>query len=527
MRSQAIAGWVLLAGCGRSEVLAEVRDTTLVVGVPNLDDDDRDDHPDWRGQARDPEAALVPLPIDPGALRRTDRVVLSISVAPKVRVWSGEEILLTDDVTEASFDRDTLPTDLAVEFGDYLAEATLTVRVVDRKGRDVEETTIRLLGAPLVLNHHLQAAEIGYIVAGGFGGFGYEGVDNDAMVAALEGALGDALVVESLADFGFDVWVQDEFENATLTAPGARIDVAIDSIRDRGLDAFPEDVVARGADALVATWGDEYPVSQDSFGNLEISPPVDGYPLGRVYSGVASPYGGMADELASFLEAQRVQDPFTVDVSFLCVGHIDEITSFVPDPTAPRGFRLLISDVTAGYALLDGLDPSAELPRYAEGHGYATVGELAADAALRALNEDYQRDYLDPALDTFRAELGVTEDEVVRIPALFEEVSYCGGTAAALVPGTVNAWVWTQADGTALVAFPDPFFRADPADLGSDPWVAAVEALLPASIEPLWLDDWQLYHLGLGEVHCGTNTRRAPEVEWWTAALPLIDGEGR
>lgn len=212
-------------------------------------------------------------------------------------------------------------------------------------------------------------------------------------------------------------------------------------------------------------------------------------------------------------------------MSFLCVGHIDEISSFVPDPTAPRGFRLLISDTEAGYTLLDSLDPNLELPRYGADHGYATVGEMADDVALRAVNEDYQRDYLDAAVDTFALELGVTEEEIIRVPAIFEEIGYCGGTAAALIPGTVNAWVWTRPDGTALVAFPDPFFRDTPE--GADAWIEAVEALMPASVEPLWLDDWEMYHLALGEVHCGTNTRRTPTADWWTEALPLIDGERR
>jgi Protein-arginine deiminase (PAD) len=530
MQRTAIVWLALLAGCKGNEALAELRDTTLVVGVPNLDDDDRDDLADWRGDTRDEEAAPLPFPIDLEALGKKDRLEISVLGAPKVRIWSGDQLLLDEETLTVTFDRDTVPTDLAVEFGAYLAEDTLTVRVLDKNKEEVESVEIRLLGAPLILNHHLQPAEVGYIVSADLSVYaGYAGVTNDAMIAELEAALGDALVVEPAAQYGFDVWVQDEFETATLTAPGARIDVVIDSIRDRGLDAFPEDAVAKGKSAFVETWGDgTYPSSQDSFGNLEVSPPVtvDGvfYPFGRVYWGETDFYGGLVDDLGSFLSDQRVQDPFTVDVSFLCVGHIDEISSFVPDPTAPRGFRLLISDVTAGYALLDSLDPGMELPRYSD-HGYATVGELAEDNGLRNLNEDYQRDYLDGAIDTFGKKLGVTEEEIIRIPALFEEIGYCGGTAAALVPGTVNTWVWTWEDGTALLGMPDPFFRTE-LD-GPDPWIDAVEALLPAAVEPLWLDDWEMYHLALGEVHCGTNTRRTPTADWWTEALPLIDGETR
>ena len=31
-----------------------------------------------------------------------------------------------------------------------------------------------------------------------------------------------------------------------------------------------------------------------------------------------------------------------------------------------------------------------------------------------------------------------------------------------------------------------------------------------------WIEDWDEYHLGIGEVHCGTNaTRKIPEARWW------------
>ena len=30
-----------------------------------------------------------------------------------------------------------------------------------------------------------------------------------------------------------------------------------------------------------------------------------------------------------------------------------------------------------------------------------------------------------------------------------------------------------------------------------------------------WVDDWEWYHMALGEVHCGSNVRRAPSGKWW------------
>ena len=31
-----------------------------------------------------------------------------------------------------------------------------------------------------------------------------------------------------------------------------------------------------------------------------------------------------------------------------------------------------------------------------------------------------------------------------------------------------------------------------------------------------YLDDWETYHLGMGEIHCGTNTLRNTSAAWWT-----------
>ena len=104
---------------------------------------------------------------------------------------------------------------------------------------------------------------------------------------------------------------------------------------------------------------------------------VDGveYPFGRIYYGKWAG-GGIHQQMADFLESQKVQDPFDVDTSWLCVGHVDEFTSFVPDINSEKGFKMLIADVDAAWELLNGLDPGMSIGKYASGHGFATVGEI-------------------------------------------------------------------------------------------------------------------------------------------------------
>jgi len=349
------------------------------------------------------------------------------------------------------------------------------------------------------------------------------------MLDDIEDVVGDGILRPDGRPYQYDVWVQDEMEFGTSSVPGHRIDVVIDSIRtgsDRNLDAYAEDWYL-GPDEAVGTWGSGRPSSQDSFGNLEVTPPmtIDGvdYPFGRIYYGDGGGSQSVTGELQDFLARQAVQAPFLLDIGWLCVGHVDEFVTFLPDPSAPRGFRLYVADTTLGLELIDGLDPAMSIPMYRD-HGYGTVGDLTGDAAMRAWNEDLQLDDIEPNIETLEAELALEPGELVRVPALFERSGECGGAALALIPATVNLAAWTEDGGTGGQLFlPDPFLRERVSDLDSDPVIAAVEALLPPGTTPHWVDDWDVYHLAWGEVHCGTNVRREQPLDWWTAAAHLVE----
>ena len=496
-----------------------------IYGLPNLDGDQGNGR-DWNKSSRsEDENDLSPWSLHEGLLEALDvgqtlELTLEGDTA-NIRLWSGATQLLNAEQTAVTL-QGNAPTDLAFEFGDFLAAGTLTIEQFTPDGESLQAESMTLMAAPMILNHHLQPVERAYAVE--------DGQFNQQMIDTISDIMGNSFVTANATRYDYDVWVQDEFETSTLTSPTGRIDLVIDSIRtqDGGLDDFPEDVVTDTPDAFTRTWGNGMPSSQDSFGNLEVSPPVTvngiDYPFGRVYWGKWNG-AGLTNKLADALEAQKVQDPFNLDVTWLCVGHVDEFTTFLPDPDAPKGFRLYVGDAGEGLTFLDGLDPSLEIPRYATGHNVSTVGELQDDAALRALNEDYQSDWIDPQIEVMKKRLGLTEDDIVRIPAMYEEHPACGPYALALFPGTVNMLVITQDDGSVDAVMPDPFLRGDGDDTTADPLIAAVEALLPQGVRPHWVDDWRTYHLMWGEVHCGTNTTRTPNASWWLDAMHLIEEE--
>lgn len=492
---------------------------TDVHGVPNLDDDDGGGI-DWAQpqRAADDDVSRLVLSAEAlGAVPSGGDVALTLAGdVADVRITRGGQHVLGGTAGAGPYAFAPGSADeLRIDFGGYGVAAQLTLDARDPGGATVDSATVTVQAAPLIMNHHLQPAERVWAVR----------VNGNAdLIADYGAALGAKFTPVSGSSVFGDVWIQDELEFSTTTGDqGQRLDVVIDSIRDRGLDDFPESLVGPGT--IAETWGvPQTRTTYDSFGNLEASPPVTvngvAYPFGKIYYGRTGVYG-LSTQLADFLASQRVQAPFALPTSWLCVGHVDEFSSFVPDPTSPKGFKLVIADVPSAWTLLAAQPSGASLPLYANDHGYATVGDLLTDANLRALNDDLQADYLDPIVATFKAELGLTEADIIRVPSLFEEVSQCNGRVAALIPGMVNLVVANVDGQTTHLFAADPFFRSVVAQ-SADPIIAAFTAAMPAGMQLHFLDDWDVYHMGLGEVHCGTNVRRTPTGNWWETAQHLM-----
>jgi protein-arginine deiminase len=66
--------------------------------------------------------------------------------------------------------------------------------------------------------------------------------------------------------------------------------------------------------------------------------------------------------------------------------------------------------------------------------------------------------------------------------------------------------------GDDLIAARQFSVRVDGKDIFGQAVVAAYAA---QNLTVRWIDDWRTYHLGLGEVHCGTNTLRSFADPWW------------
>lgn len=478
-----------------------------IVGIANIDDDNQNGTVDWDDDLSDAENDLTTFELPQemkDAVGGNDSVRIRQN-SNGFRIYVNGE--LKSNSEEDLFDLDSVDSSIEFEFGSFNTTGSITLLWLDKNGDTKSEQEVDVVSTPMLLNHHLQPMEQVYAMSGS--GF----VSNQQFIQGFETALGDDFTAFDVRDYEWDVWLQDEIEFANLATDGTRLDIVIDSIRNRGLDDLPEDQFA-GPDVWVETWGRGMANSQDSFGNLEVAPPVEGYPYGRIYYGDWY-YGNSVETITSDLTdefaAQSLQEPFTLDVTFLCVGHVDEYMTFVPDANSPKGFKFLLADVNAGYEFLESLSPSMSLPQYANSKGFSTVSSIVNDNALRRLNEDIQLDYIDPTWEAMQVELGLTEEDIIRVPMLFEEAYGCQGFTATLIPSTLNMVVATNADGSgADLIMPDPYFRSTVNDPSSDPFIEHVNGLLPAGNTPHWIDDWDEYHMQLGEVHCGSNTLRTP-----------------
>ena len=296
-----------------------LRGPPIVYGLPNLDNLGAD----WNAEDPDDDEIVrfevVPSMETPAALE------LELSGSASTRIWWDGGIVARPNDRTFEMPGTSDPIALGVEFKDFDSDAILTVRELDSEGAVTASVDITLRASPLLLNHHLQPAE--FVVATTVS---YYGITNDALVEGYEEALGDRFEAANGNRYFQDPWMQDEIEfGYGITPYGDVLDIVVDSIRDRGLDDYPEDVWA-GESFGVKTWGRGYASSQDSFGNLEVTPPVEGYPFGRIYYGAS---GGFLDPQATKLfemfEENRLQAPFEVDISWLCVGHVDEFMTFI------------------------------------------------------------------------------------------------------------------------------------------------------------------------------------------------------
>jgi len=413
-------------------------------------------------------------------------------------------------------------------------EFTLTVGLED--GSDLEGSVARLVcrAVPVLLASSLDIADEIFIILNALSAKVASDLKNILADVRDNNGKKTPVRVTSLGGGAVphDLWMQDTVEFGVAPTPdgktGVRQTVAPllglrakhDGIKTAPLDAFVADYLrAREAkDDIVcvqAAVARENTRWIDWYGNLEVSPPCRdqktgrAFPHGRILTGRQKELGFHPDLLA-FLEAQELQwPPLVLDVSWLTIGHVDELVNFVPAPGKP-GFRALVPSPFAARDLLrqvveggKGERGTPETPVFAGTKSQTTAGALLA----RIEKSDESRKIEDSVRET-RARLcdglGIRDADILALPVLFED-------GLAVIPNAVNSLVVGK-----TVVVPAPHGPAD-ARTGEDVWAHAIrERLEPLGLSVRFLDIWEPYHTRSGEIHCGTNAiRRLRDGRWW------------
>ncbi|XP_006866471.1 PREDICTED: protein-arginine deiminase type-3 [Chrysochloris asiatica] len=320
-----------------------------------------------------------------------------------------------------------------------------------------------------------------------------------------------------------DRWIQDEMELGYIQAPHKTFPVVFDSPRNGELQDFPYKRILGPDFGYVTREPRDKSVSGlDSFGNLEVSPPVVAngkeYPLGRILIGGNLPGSigrRVTQVVRDFLHAQRVQPPVELFVDWLSVGHVDEFLSFVPAPDG-KGFRLLLASPDACFRLFQEKQKwghgKALLFEGVIGHGKITpisINQVLSNGKLISYNK-FVQSCIDWNREVLKRELGLTDGDIIDIPQLFKTDSK---KAAAFFPDLVNMLVLGK-----YLGIPKPF---GPIINGRCCLEEKVRSLLePLGLHCTFIDDFTPYHMLHGEVHCGTNVRRKPfPFKWWNMVL--------
>ncbi|MER5492853.1 protein-arginine deiminase domain-containing protein [Streptomyces sp. NPDC002490] len=462
--------------------------------------------------------------------------------------------------------------ELGVEATDVVRDAarwdgTVRVRLTVTEGTATTRDDVTLRTAPVLTHHHLQRAkEVLVSKVSRDPDYPEWSEDQHRFVRGLEREVKAAGITKPVRKLATnDVWAQDFVEPGYVSMTGAdgrphALRVMIRSAQDRpgGRQLYAK---LRGPDIGVVQLAGPHPSDEsqtlNSMGNLETIPPYahggKSYPAGRIIMGERVGEGMRpAKSMSTFLASQGAQSPLLLDTSWLEVGHVDEFVQFLPADT-PRGWRLGLADPSAGLQLLKDAQAAGNggkrmfsapdkfgitVPR-------TTIAQKLADPTFLADNQR-AADKIEANLRVLQRETGLTDAEVVRVPALFAQYEMPTGLARSGRLGRLNADAWSTvrpglADAAERSAAPVPtaprtiayvpgavngIVLSDSRYLAPKQWGPVIggkdvfgeavrKAYARAGFTTAYLDDYYSYHLGGGEVHCGTNVLRDTSRPWW------------
>jgi protein-arginine deiminase len=417
--------------------------------------------------------------------------------------------------------------------------------------RTVRDSVV-LKQAPVLLHHHLQRAKV--VLSSAAGGNETIGSTWQAyFVRGVEDAVGGDMPI-LLFNQSTDIWAQDFLEPGYASMPGPDGPVSIrvllrsaQSTRDAGKQVFSQ-LRSGGIGGFQPGSGSGFGWEEiNSGGNIETIPPYTSrsgkrWPNGRVIMGTH--FGTYpAESMVQFLQSQQAQSPLFLETGWLAVGHVDEMVQFLPSNSTGLGFTIAVADTTSALSLLRNANNSGhgstplvsytgdatpdELTFYLDHEllHNTTIASILADSFFIE-TQAYAQKYIDQNLALLLREVPLREQDVLRIPTLFSDVTYTIPSLPdghpprlslpypeerqlkGLLPQAINGLVL----GNGKYVAPKQW---GPVVEGRDIFDEAVEEVYGrVGMRVAWVDDYMSHHVRGGEVHCGTNALREMGA-WW------------
>ncbi len=529
--------------------------------LANLDDDDGDKKRDCDDEIVNGDADafdlgtiyLKPFADAPGGAHGT--VTIAPAAVPYVRVFRYKDATKEWSLAAGPMGAGSIPVSeeelraglqLGIEAktlvalpeaGDWDGYVDLTYQVVGADGKPVSTTTspsgtdrAKMHVAPWMMFGN-STPHIDTVFASNV---------SPVFITALSGAVGEANKVVpinfvKITNWPGDQWVEDYSQTGVESVPwadgkvaGMRISMPRPWGRDSKDTSLPVNYLAKshlGPDTgyFVVYKKAHFGSSFDSHGNHDLLPPYtnngQSFPYGRIVHG-----SGILPETHKFYDAQIVQGPAMVlKTDWLLVGHVDEVFSYVPAAT-PRGWKLLVGSPKLAKSMLQDLQKKG----FGKEHMFVgkkwqggknaeiAIDDILADQDLMKWSQTAQTN-IDPMVAQAKKEIGLTDEEIIEMPTLFEAVAEQGNEySIAYQPGVVNLRGFN-----GHVVIPEPF---GPQINGKDPFKQDLIDRLSTDknklgkdgkgLKVFFADDWDWYHALDGEVHCGSNQEGAPQPEW-------------
>jgi len=227
---------------------------------------------------------------------------------------------------------------------------------------------------------------------------------------------------------GRECWYQDFAEIVNAESPKTRMKYIVD-LDHADTTGWPEELRCRQHQ-----YGDWKALNAGNGGNIEATPPLPDYPLGRLVIGD----GSAQRRGTAFFEAQKVQSPMLVlPTKWLRVKHVDEVVSFVPKRSSAAA---LLPSPAVAIDILDALLASGQAESASISVGTSYDDEACISARELLVMHDQagspQISQLDLSMGDYEQDdfmslaqpLSLRRDDILRVGKEYMTVTYPSST---------------------------------------------------------------------------------------------------